>query len=163
IEGCTIAAEHYDGHCQISGDAGRIEGARNRLEAREIVVSPLPVAHALHSQALDQADAAFAEGARDLAAMDSVIPAYSCVDGRPVTRYDADRLWRAWRAPVDFRRAVEVLEGEGRCRFVDLGPAGDLAAMLRHGYTGRVECATSIDRFGHDSTRLSYLIAELRT
>ncbi|TXH73309.1 MAG: ACP S-malonyltransferase [Lysobacteraceae bacterium] len=162
IEGCAIAAEHYDGHCQISGDADRIDAARRLLEARDIVVSPLPVEHALHSQALDQADAAFAEGARDLAAADTAIPAYSCADGRAVARYDAERLWRALRAPVDFRSAVDALQRDKRCRFVDLGPSGDLAALLRHGYAGRVACHASIDRFGHDAIRLSRLIADLR-
>lgn len=162
IDGCEIAARHAGGHCLLSGDAARLDGVRGALASRDIVASVLPVEHALHSAALDAAEAGFAAGAAGLDAAESSLPAYSCADGRRVERYDVGRLWHALRAPVDLPGAIEVLEGEGRCRFVDLGPSGDLAALLHHGYDGRVAQVASLDRFGHDAARVSRLVAELR-
>jgi acyl transferase domain-containing protein len=134
------------------------------------VTQALPVRHALHSAAIDGIEHHFLAHANTVEFAPLRVPIYSPTHGGWLERVDANSLWRALRAQIDFRSAIETLD-EQSALFVDLGPSGTLAGFVRHHFdhaaaersSGRLaeRSVVALNRFGRSLESLARLLGQL--
>ena len=133
-----VAAANFNapGQVVLSGDRealGRL--ARSARDAGWTAIE-LGVAGAFHSPAMMPAVAPFGEALRAATWREPAFPVISCASARPFT--DPPRqLAEALTAPVRWTATVRALVDLGVQDFVDVGPGGVLAKLVRRTLTGQ--------------------------
>jgi [acyl-carrier-protein] S-malonyltransferase len=130
----VVANDNAPGQVVISGDRDAIERARPLLReagARRVVM--LNVSGAFHSPRMASVAEALAAAFREVAWHDAVPPVVSNVTAEPLT--DATMIRRLLaeqvRSPVEWVRTVRRMVADGVDRFVECGPGGALAGMVK--------------------------------
>ena len=126
-----IIFEGAGAHFVIAGDRREMGDVLDHLRRHEVAFQSLPVAFGYHSTNVEPARGAFMRALGGVAFAAPRLPLYSCVRPGRVERVDAEHLWRAARGPMRFIEAIASLPKDRRYRFVDLGPAGTLANVVR--------------------------------
>ncbi len=135
--GVSIAAVNTPNDVVVSGPATAVAELVERLAASGIVVQPLRVSHAFHSELMRPIVAEFTRLA-ERPAGEAVLPFFSTVSA---TRMTPDRLGaRYWgsqiEAPVRFAAAAQAMAAEGATVFLEYGPAAVLAGLARQSVEG---------------------------
>jgi acyl transferase domain-containing protein len=157
----TLASVNFAQNFVVSGAPATLATLKRRLDDQSVVSLLLPVAHALHSSAVDPIEPEFKQFAGRIALRAPELPLYSAARGGAVQQCDAEYFWDVIRRTADFRRLVDAVLADGACRFADLGPAGALAAFIKHGYGNRIAHASAINQFGRNLQSASKLFADL--
>jgi len=132
FEGCELAGTSFPRHFVVAGSYDAIRSTRRRLVHAGIACQELPVARAFHSSAIDPARAGFAELARGIVRRPTRAPLVSCATVSILDTLDGEHLWRACRSAIRFQEAAEMLERHGAHTYVDVGPSGTLATMMKY-------------------------------
>ncbi|CAM5723649.1 hypothetical protein SBADM41S_03739 [Streptomyces badius] len=128
----------------IRGDLGRRHrGGRRRGTLRPYEAAACP--HAFHSALMEPMLQEFAAVAGELTYAEPRIPVVSTVTGERAGEElrTPDHWVRQVRSPVRFHDAVLAMESLGVTRFMELGPGGTLAALVRETLDDRVEDAVA--------------------
>ncbi|MFD2168928.1 ACP S-malonyltransferase [Tumebacillus lipolyticus] len=128
---CELAAVNYQNHFVLSADRERMQLVEAHLRDKGYVHQPLPVSFGFHSTSIDPAAARFLQEAQKKTFGVPTCRMISCRDGQPVQAMTADYLWEAVRQPIAFQEALQTLEQEGACIYLDLGPSGTLANFAK--------------------------------
>jgi acyl transferase domain-containing protein len=91
----------------------------------------LPISHGFHSRHMDAAATPVRDILGALKFQAPQIPLISAASG-PVSTPNAAHLWEAIRGVVDFRSTIAKLETAGGGHYVDVGPSGTMATLVKH-------------------------------
>lgn len=130
----VVANDNAPGQVVISGTAEALAAAATAMRAAGARRSiPLKVSGPFHSPRMEGVGAELAIGLGDADWHDADPPVVSNVTGEPVRDATEIRalLARQVFSPVEWVRSVRRMAGEGVDTFVECGPGGALAAMVR--------------------------------
>jgi len=139
-DGIVVAANYNaPGQVVISGATAAVDRAAALLRergARKVV--PLAVAGAFHSPLMGSAAAAMADILRDARIADAAYPIYTNTTGESIQGADEIRveLEQQILAPVRWTDALDNIAATGVETFVDCGPGGTLAALVKRTVPG---------------------------
>jgi [acyl-carrier-protein] S-malonyltransferase len=136
---CWVANDNGAGQVVIGGTPEGLEAASEA--ARELgirKVMPLPVGGAFHTPLMEAARTAFAADLATVPLADSAVPVVSNGDGRD---YVDGEGWRERLAdhlvrPVRWAACMARLAEMGADTFVEVGPAGTLAGLVKRAVPG---------------------------
>lgn len=128
--GVELAAVNYDSNFVVTGDAPALASVKALLRQRGIAFQELPVSYAFHSSLLDDLREQLSWPA-DEAVSTFGVPFWSCSAAGLVDRLDTDHFWRVLRHRVRLHDTIALLEAEGPCDYIDVGPAGSFATAVK--------------------------------
>ncbi|MER7013157.1 ACP S-malonyltransferase [Saccharopolyspora sp. NPDC000359] len=126
-----LAAVNSASNFVVAGFPDDLDRMAAHLDGEGVLHQRLPVPFAFHSAHIDPAEAEFKAAVSRLAPRAHRTRLLSATSGQDVHRPDADHLWRVLRDPFHLDRPVEQLLREGGYRFLDLGPSGSMANLIR--------------------------------
>ena len=133
-DGVVVANDNAPGQVVISGSREAVETASAALRAagaRRLL--PLRVSGAFHSPLMEPVAQALHEAFARVAWHDAEPPVVSNVTAEPLrdARTIRETLAAQVRSPVEWVRSIERMVAEGVDTFVECGPGGVLAGMVR--------------------------------
>ncbi|MDP0501499.1 MAG: acyltransferase domain-containing protein [Verrucomicrobiota bacterium JB022] len=126
-----VVAVNGPQHCVIATAVEHVPEVVRGLEGARLLHQVLPVPLAFHSRWIDPARRAFAER---FAGLQIALPQVEVWGGRNVAWQEGEgaaQLWDAVRAPMDLPAAVARAEAAGPSLFIDIGPSGTMAGLVR--------------------------------
>ena len=156
-----LAAINFAAHFVVSTPRERVAEIEGRLKKAQIAFQRLPVAFAFHSHWIDAAQAPFASFAQSLRTGAGRLPLVCCDQAAVLQALPDDFFWQVVRRPIRFAAAVDLLEREHVCDYIDLGPSGTLATFLRYLLPAERKPAIHavLSPFGNDQARFAALLA----
>ncbi|WP_236048373.1 type I polyketide synthase [Paractinoplanes ovalisporus] len=133
VAGLPVAAVNGPESVVISGPEELIEHAAAQWRERGRRVRRLDVSHAFHSPLMDPVLAEFGEVAAGISYERPATAVISAVTGAPIREFDAAYWVDHVRATVRFGAGLDWLTGHDVSTYVEVGPAGALSALGRHG------------------------------
>ena len=158
----TIVSVNAPEHFVLAGDRSTLERLRARLRELRVPAQLLPVSRAFHSAAIDGIAARFAAAVAGWPAAAPRVPLLSCAAGGATAALaPGPHLWRAVREPIRLRETVQAQAVQQHSLFVDLGPSGTVAALLRLILApgGGSRSQLTMDMLGNDLKHVDKLIA----
>lgn len=147
---CELAAINFDTHFVVSAPQAYRRQVESFLHENQLLFQALPVNHAFHSQWID---AAWPQTRTRLAPAVAQIPMACCSQGWVVSTLPDDYFWQVVRRPILLWQTIRELERHAAWRYIDLGPSGTLATMVKYGLpagsASRVEQTLSPFGSGH--------------
>jgi bacillaene synthase trans-acting acyltransferase len=159
-----LAGVNFSSHFVVSCPQRHLKEIERALEARRIVHQRLPVSFAFHSRWIDAAQGAVETLMRSLVYRTARLPMMCCEKVELLFAVPEDYFWGIARNAIRFRDAVLELEQGGCYRYIDVGPAGTLANLLKHGLspTSRSTTYSVLTPYGRDVEKLELLSASRR-
>lgn len=157
-----LAAVHFDKHFVVAAPALELDAIEVELKHRGIAHQRLAVSFAFHSHWIDDARAAFLNAIHDLILLPAKVPLVCCERaGTIITAMTHEDLWGIARKPIRFLDTVSQLDGEGPCRYIDVGPSGTMATFLKYALpAGSASTAHAVlTPYGQDMRNLTALLA----
>ncbi|WP_437581602.1 ACP S-malonyltransferase [Sorangium sp. So ce887] len=131
----------FDAQFVVSGTQDHLLQIESHLKRRDVVCVSLPVTHAFHSSLIDPAGPHY-QRVLDASAIGAPrIPMISSVDGRPLERVPRHYFWDVVRQPIQLPKALLELERQQNHVYLDLGPGGTLANVIKRNITPRTQSA----------------------
>ncbi|WP_090739065.1 ACP S-malonyltransferase [Paenibacillus sp. Mc5Re-14] len=148
----TLAAVNFAGHFVVSGTNVALDHIAGMLSQKKIASERLPVSHAFHSSGIDSAAPLFCRLILKHTYRVPRIPLISCTSGSRVRVWPPTRLWDAVREPMLLPEAIRTLEAEQALAYLDLGPAGTLANLVKRnlGKESLSESCNILTPYGND-------------
>ncbi len=142
--GLDVASVNGAKSTVLAGPDAAVDAALGALEADGIAAKRLHTSHAFHSRMMDPAVIPFREHVARLDLKAPALPILSTVTGQWMTEAEATDpgYWAGhMRAPVRFFDAVQAVQVEGKCAFVEVGPGRTLSVLA--GQTGASAISSS--------------------
>jgi acyl transferase domain-containing protein len=127
-----IAARNFSNHFVLSGTRSAIGSVQKYFQGKEITTQLLAVKYAFHSPSMDIIEEPFKRAIREVKSGPLSIPLISASQTSVITSLASDFFWDVVRRPVQFDQTIALLEDQGSCNYVDLGPTGTLATFLKY-------------------------------
>ncbi len=160
----VIAAHNGPAHFVLAACAAELTAIEAELKARGVSFAPLPVRYPFHSPWL-LPDSAAALAAVPVPALRTPrLPLVCCAAGGPLQRLRPDHFWHAALAPIRFEEAIAAVQAEAvPARYIDLGPSGTLATLLKHLLpgAGTINVHRTLSPFGGERAALDALVASV--
>lgn len=159
---CEIAAVNSPGHFVIACPNRWAARTEQRLRDLNVAYLRLPTSYAFHSRWIEPAKDALSTCASPLRPHAPRIPLVCCAAGDVIEALPHDYFWSVARRPIRFDRAIEALEMRGSWRYIDLGPAGSLGAMLKNALprTSASTVEVILGYFGGDLSNLEAVVSK---
>ena len=127
-----MAAVNFSSHFVVSAPSAALVPIETELRRRNIGHQRLPVSFAFHSRWIDEAETPFEQCLRSIRYRTPRLP-FACCDSTGVlSQLRADYFWRATRRPIRLGETVARLELDGAHCYIDVGPGGTLATVLKY-------------------------------
>jgi bacillaene synthase trans-acting acyltransferase len=127
-----VAALNSDSHFVISLLRSELLRIETFFSNQKVACRGMPVARAYHSRWIEPAHEKFLSVFDRLSYQRSRIPIHFCSMDSSTTSVSAETLWNTIRRPIRFRDVVQSLEQDGPHHYIDVGPSGTLATILKH-------------------------------
>lgn len=131
-EYAEIAALNFHSHFAIAAPQERVPTIEAILRKAGVTFQTLDVSFAFHSKWIDAAQAGCRAHLRSMTLRPSRLPLVCCARTEQVQQLDDQQLWNVIREPIRFRQTLDTLESKGSYKYVDVGPSGTLATLLKH-------------------------------
>ncbi|WP_329110184.1 ACP S-malonyltransferase [Micromonospora sp. NBC_01699] len=131
LAGAHLAAINSPDNFVLAGTAAELDRIERHLTASRVLCQALPVLFPFHSPLIDPVEGAFTKLVSDLALRPATIPLISATTGTEVHLPGPEHLWRVLREPFDLSRALDPLLTRDDLCFLDLGPSGSMANLVR--------------------------------
>jgi acyl transferase domain-containing protein len=128
-----LAGVNFESHFVVSALESDLPAIVGELRRRALPHQQLPVSFAFHSRWIDAARASFACHSRSYEHRKPGMPMMCCERAALLEQLPAGYFWDVARRPMRFATAAAQLERGGAYRYIDVGPAGTLAALLKRG------------------------------
>lgn len=151
-ENSEVAARNFQSHFVLAGRRDRLKRIELYLRQNEIPYQALPITLGFHSSLVDPIESGYKAFFQQKNYVLPDISIISCVTGDPIRSVDAKHLWEVVRRTIEFQKAVQNLEKEHSCRYIDLGPSGTLAAFVKRNLKpgSRSEVFPILTPFGYE-------------
>ncbi|KAB1588220.1 acyltransferase domain-containing protein [Burkholderia cepacia] len=128
----VIAAVNTPIHFVISLPRSKVATVEDFLSEKKVAFQRMPVSHAYHSCWIDPARDDFFSVFARVRHTQSLIPMNLC--SIPALQHSSptQALWNAIRLPMRLRETIRHFEQSGPCHYIDLGPSGTLATLLKY-------------------------------
>ncbi|MGW0787729.1 ACP S-malonyltransferase [Streptomyces sp. NPDC002911] len=126
-----VAAVNSPENFVLAGTAGVLDRIERHLEATGTLCQRLPVEFPFHSPLIDPVEGVFKELIGNLTMRPATMPLISGTTGAAVRIPDPAHLWQVLREPFDLTRATGPLLERDDLLFLDLGPSGSMANLVR--------------------------------
>jgi bacillaene synthase trans-acting acyltransferase len=128
-----LAAVNFSTHFSVAAPTAALDLIEEELKRRNIVHQRLAVSFAFHSRWIDAAREPYLNSIHGLPLYRSTLPiARSDTPSKTTFVTTHEDLWHVARRPIQFCDAVNFLEREGACRYIDVGPSGTMATFLKY-------------------------------
>jgi acyl transferase domain-containing protein len=127
-----IAAVNFASHFVISTTDEHLGEIQTALLGENVAFQKLPVSRPFHSRWIDHGREVTFEVLGKLRYRQPVIPLICCARAGALEALTPESLWDSVRRPIEFERTIAGLEARGPLYYVDAGPAGSLATMLKY-------------------------------
>jgi acyl transferase domain-containing protein len=119
------------------------------LKSKSINAMELPVSHGFHSPWMDSIETSYKNVLTGLNLKPAQVEMWSAASGK-IDQPNSHHLWTATRSSIDFREVLRKLELNGPNSYLDLGPSGTMATLVKHNLShGAVsDHATIMNPFG---------------
>jgi acyl transferase domain-containing protein len=126
------AAVNFSLHFVVSAPLPQCTNIQNHLSALDIPWHRLAVSHAFHSRWMDQARSHFETFMKSVRFRVGSLPLVCCDRAATLTELHHGHFWDVTRHPIRFPRAIANLERNGPYCYVDAGPSGALATLMKY-------------------------------
>jgi acyl transferase domain-containing protein len=160
MDHCELAAVNSAAHCVIAAPAAEAEHIESRLSAANVGFQRLPVNYAFHSRWIDAAASPCRALLESLQPRRPSIPLVLCAEPRFVDTIQPEHFWIGGRSRIQLREAICLIERSGPYRYIDVGPGGTLATVLKHslGADSSSQVLSIMSPFGGDLSRLRRIL-----
>jgi acyl transferase domain-containing protein len=157
---CVIVSRNSSTHFVVAARQSSAAAIETALRKKELTFQRLSVAFAFHSRWIDEARLPFEKCLRQLVFRSASVPFVSCVEPEILRVLPDNYFWQVTREPIRFTDAIDYLEARGQYRYIDLGPTGSAATLLKYGLppTSRSKAAMIFSPFGRDMENLGKVI-----
>lgn len=131
-EHTEIASYNYDSNFVVAGRPQVLDRAQARLQEDGTLSQRLPVRLAFHSALMEAAREEVCKQTAPLAGGPARLPFVSCVTSSMLSATNDAYFWDLVRKPIQVARSVEYLERRGSHLYIDLGPSGTFANLIKH-------------------------------
>ncbi|MEV6566630.1 ACP S-malonyltransferase [Streptomyces kronopolitis] len=131
LAGAYLAAVNSPENFVLAGTAEVLDRIERHLHATGTLCQRLPVLFPFHSPLIDPVEGVFKDLIGDLPMKPAAIPLISGTTGATVRIPDSAHLWRVLRDPFDLTGALAPLLERDDLLFLDLGPSGSMANLVR--------------------------------
>ena len=130
-ENSELASINYESHFVVSGEIRKIKMIEGFLKEKGILHQELPVSYGFHSSLIDPAATSYINFLGNYPREDVKLPLVSGLYGNIITKLTDDYFWNIARKPMQFPKAVRVLENVQDCIYLDLGQGGTLTNFIK--------------------------------
>ncbi|MGM8225008.1 ACP S-malonyltransferase [Cellvibrio sp. ARAG 10.3] len=157
---CEIAGEHSASHFVIAGYKDALDKCHQIFRSSDIPFQPLTVNQAFHCSLLDNEKNRVLPFILAQHYTTLSTPLFSCARREKLSVISQDHFWNVIREPIFFRSIIQLVEQEGPCIYLDLGPSSTLTnfAKMNISSDSKSEFYTLMDPFGSDLLRLEKLL-----
>jgi bacillaene synthase trans-acting acyltransferase len=131
-EQSELAAVNTPSHFVVAAPTATAARIEAQLRRNRITHQRLPVSFAFHSRWIDPARSSFEQSVRSLQLARAQVPLMCCVSASQPSQLRPEYFWEVARRPIKFREAIAQLERTGMKQYIDVGPAGTLATLLKY-------------------------------
>ncbi|WP_433854483.1 ACP S-malonyltransferase [Streptomyces kronopolitis] len=131
LAGAYVAAVNSPENFVLAGTAEVLDRIERHLHATGTLCQRLPVLFPFHSPLIDPVEGVFKDLIGELTMKPAAIPLISGTTGAAVRIPDSAHLWRVLRDPFDLTGALAPLLERDDLLFLDLGPSGSMANLVR--------------------------------
>ncbi|RSZ60426.1 acyltransferase domain-containing protein [Massilia atriviolacea] len=158
----TLAAINFSTHFAVSAAHADLAPIEAVLRQRGITYQRLAVSYAFHSARIDLAEEQFAWFMKSIPCASARLPLVCCERGAALKQLSDDYFWRVVRQPIRFREAIASLEGQGRHRYIDVGPSGTLATFVKYALpdASASTAHATLTPYGQDLNNLARLASD---
>lgn len=128
----VIAAHNLESHFVISAREESLSVIETNLTSQGVAFQSLPVEFAYHSPWIEGARSKFECAASAIPKHSGRIPLMCCSRAEVLRELPVGFFWQAIRDPILFNKAIAKLEEKGAFAYVDAGPSGTLATLLKY-------------------------------
>jgi malonyl CoA-acyl carrier protein transacylase len=158
-----LAAVNFSSHFVVSARKAELAEIEAALRKRNIEYQRLPVSFPFHSRWIDRAKAPFESFMRTVPRNTGRLPLACCDQAAILPDLPDDYFWNVVRRPIRFRETIARLEREGARRYIDAGPSGVLATLLKYvtPATTRSTARAILTPYGFDRKNLGSLLSSV--
>ncbi|MDE1462560.1 acyltransferase domain-containing protein [Spartinivicinus poritis] len=158
----VLASTNFDGHFVVSTNVAGLSTIEHFLKQQQISYQVLAVSHAFHSQWIDSAQESYLDFLKSQEFQIMNIPLICCMKAEMVSYISEVYFWKVIREPIEFRRTAELFESTGSYHYLDLGPSGTLATLLKYilPENSQSKVTAMMTPYGFNSNGLEQLIKE---
>jgi acyl transferase domain-containing protein len=131
-DNCEIAAENAPGNFVVAAPQERVSATMAHFKELGFLTQSLPVSYPFHSRWIDPMKDKMLSVLASLQSGPARISMICCVDATRIESLPPDHLWKVARRRIMLARTVQQLEQTGTYRYVDVGPSGTLATILKY-------------------------------
>jgi acyl transferase domain-containing protein len=156
---CECAGVNFSSHFVVSATQEQCTRIQNQLDARAVAWQRLAVSHAFHSRWIDDARVHFESFMKTVPLKGGTLPLVCCDRAAILSKLHPVYFWDVTRHPIRFPEAIARLEQTGPYRYIDVGPSGTLATILKYvlAPTSRSVAHATLAQYGDDLKRLALL------
>jgi bacillaene synthase trans-acting acyltransferase len=127
-----IAAVNFSSHFVISSTDEFLDEIEAALRLENVAFQRVAVAYPFHSRWIESAREAAMEVLATMHYRQATIPLVCCAEAGILGTLTPEMMWNTVRKPIEFERTIAELEKHGPLDYVDVGPAGTLATLLKY-------------------------------
>jgi acyl transferase domain-containing protein len=157
---CWLTGTNFRENFVVGGLPSVIQPLQAALNKRNILSQLLPVRYGFHTKLIDPVEEECRRLAASLKMSPNQIPIISSLAGEVIHDLNREQFWEAIRYPVNFEQAVSVTLKKGDFTFIDVGPSGSLATLVKYilpANAGSISIPL-INQFGRDLEAIEKLI-----
>ena len=128
---CEVAAINSPSHFVVAGDRKGLDAVEDYLRYCRIACQRLKVEYGFHSHWIDDVRLPLEKLLAGMAGRSVKIPIVCCARAGRIGQLTAECFWKIAREPIRFYETIVSLEQQGTNLYIDAGPAGSLAAVLK--------------------------------
>lgn len=161
---CELGASHFATHKVLSLPQSNVGPVETYLRRQGVSFQRLPIGFAFHSRWIDAGEQPYKAFLQTLRPRQGDIPIACCASGKLLHSMPGEHFWSVVRDPILFQQTVGLLESQGSCRYIDVGPSGTMATFLKYGLSAdsTSQAYPLMSPSGGDMDRLTQLTALLQ-
>lgn len=136
----AIASINSPSQFVIAGAVEPLDLVKRFMKENDVLHQELMVNYGFHSPAVDPAQEAYVAYLKGQVFRPPAIPVISGVTGTTLNKVTENYCWEVVRKPTDYVSAIATLERvagtEDELMYVDLGPSGSLANLIKYNVKG---------------------------
>lgn len=127
-----IAAVNSESHFVLSFPLSALVQVKACLKSHRATFQQIPVSRAYHSRWIEPARQSVLDAFTGVIFRRRILPIYLCSAEPEKENISPLTMWNIARGPICMHDSIQDLESQGRYRYIDLGPSGTAATLLKH-------------------------------